>query len=66
MLGLLGNETRKWKEQHRFQLLSSLDTEFITQVACAEFHTLCLSDEGYVYAWGGSLHSVNNYTKIRN
>lgn len=60
VLGLLGVENKKWKEQHKFQKLASLDTEFITQVACAEFHSLCLTEEGHVYAWGGNLHNVKN------
>jgi prophage antirepressor-like protein len=58
VLGLLGFENKKWKEQHKFQKLSSLDLEYITQVACAEFHSLCLTNEGFVYAWGGNLHNV--------
>ncbi len=59
VLGLLGNDnTKKWKEQHKFQKLSNLDFENIVQVACAEFHTLCLTEEGCVYAWGGSLYNV--------
>ena len=58
MLGVLGFESRKWKEVNKFQLLSSLDTEFVTQIALAEFHSLCLTEEGVVYAWGGNLHSV--------
>jgi alpha-tubulin suppressor-like RCC1 family protein len=28
----------------------------IRQVACGDYHTLALSKEGWVYAWGGSLH----------
>lgn len=58
VLGILGVENKKWKEQHKFQRLSTLDTEFIIQVACAEFHSLCLTEDGYVYAWGGNLHNV--------
>ncbi len=26
------------------------------QVACGDYHTLCLTEFGKVYAWGGSLH----------
>ena len=25
-------------------------------VACGDYHTMCLSEEGHVYAWGGTLH----------
>lgn len=58
VLGLLGIENKKWKEQHKFQKISSLEFENIIQVACAEFHTLCLTKDGGVYAWGGNLHNV--------
>ena len=60
VLGLLGFENRKWKEQHKFQRMVSLDSEEITIVSCAEFHSLCLAKDGYVYTWGGNLHNVFN------
>lgn len=25
-------------------------------VACGDYHTLCLTEDGQVYAWGGTLH----------
>ena len=28
----------------------------VKQVACGDYHTLSLSEDGKVYAWGGSLH----------
>ena len=28
----------------------------VKQVACGDYHTLCLTNMGKVYAWGGSLH----------
>lgn len=28
----------------------------VRQVACGDYHTLCLLEDGKVYAWGGSLH----------
>jgi len=58
VFNLLGTESRKWKEQHKFQKLTLLENEVIVQVACAEFHTICLNDRGEVFSWGGTL-SVN-------
>jgi alpha-tubulin suppressor-like RCC1 family protein len=58
VLGLLGNDSKKWKEQHRFQKLNSLDNDFVIQVACAEFHSLCLTRDGHIFAWGGNLSNV--------
>ncbi len=34
-----------------------IENEKIVQVACAEFHTICLNDKGEVFSWGGT-HSV--------
>jgi len=28
----------------------------VKAVACGDYHTLCLSEEGQVFAWGGTLH----------
>ena len=28
----------------------------VKQVACGDYHTLSLTEDGKVYAWGGSLH----------
>ena len=28
----------------------------VKQVACGDYHTLCLLNDGSVYAWGGTLH----------
>ncbi len=66
VLGLLGNDNKKWKEQHRFQKLNTLDTEFVIDVACAEFHSLCLTREGHVYAWGGNLSNVRLFISLIN
>eukprot|EP00004_Rigifila_ramosa_P024507 TRINITY_DN7127_c0_g1_i1.p1 TRINITY_DN7127_c0_g1~~TRINITY_DN7127_c0_g1_i1.p1 ORF type:complete len:938 (+),score=202.27 TRINITY_DN7127_c0_g1_i1:1762-4575(+) len=32
--------------------LAALDADFVTQIACGEEHTLCLSRSGTVYCWG--------------
>ena len=28
----------------------------IKSVACGDYHTMALTEEGHVYAWGGTLH----------
>ena len=38
--------------------MTSLENEVIVQVKCAEFHSLCLTNEGKVYDWGGTLNKV--------
>ena len=32
-------------------------------VACGDYHTMCLSEEGHVYAWGGTLHKKTGEAK---
>lgn len=59
VLGLLGSDNKNWKEQHKFQKLVVLEEEYVTEVACAEFHSLCLTGKGSVYGWGGNLSNVN-------
>jgi len=39
-----------------FQIVPFLQNHVVKQVACGEFHTLCLLDSGVVYTWGGTLH----------
>ena len=36
--------------------VQGLDGHRITQVACGEFHTVVLSEEGIVFAWGSAQH----------
>ena len=39
------------------QKLTQIKTlQRVKQVACGDYHTLCLTEEGKVFAWGGSLH----------
>lgn len=59
VLNLLGTDNIKWKEQHKFLKMTLLENENFTQIACAEFHTLCLNEKGEVFTWGGA-HSVRN------
>lgn len=30
----------------------------VKQVACGDYHTLCLFEDGEVMGWGGTLHKV--------
>jgi alpha-tubulin suppressor-like RCC1 family protein len=39
----------------KFSKISSL-TATIKQIACGDYHTLALSKDGLVFAWGGSLY----------
>jgi alpha-tubulin suppressor-like RCC1 family protein len=39
-----------------FTQVTYLRDKVITQVACGDYHTLCLADDGSVYTWGGTLH----------
>ena len=64
LLGVLGLENSKWQEFHSFKKLQTLDNEFIVEVSCAEFHTLGLTKDGVVYAWGGNLHNVFFYSLL--
>jgi hypothetical protein len=41
-----------------FQPIPALRGLKIKQVECGDYHTLCLLDDGVVYAWGGTLHKV--------
>jgi len=34
-------------------LVSSLELEFITDIACGESHSMALSNKGEVFTWGG-------------
>lgn len=53
-LGLEGITTGSKKTFKPVELLSHVK---IKQVACGDYHTLALTTEGEVYAWGGSLHN---------
>lgn len=39
-----------------FTLVKGLQGKKVKQVACGDYHTLCLTDDGIVYTWGGTLH----------
>lgn len=54
-LGLEGITTGSKKSFKPVELLSM---HKVIQVACGDYHTMCLTELGKVYAWGGSLHNV--------
>ena len=58
MFGMLGSNNVQTITK-KFQLLSEIDgeNEFISEIACAEFHSLCLNDKGHIFAWGGNLYN---------
>lgn len=39
-----------------FTPVTSLKDRVVKQVACGDYHTLCLLEDGNVYTWGGTLH----------
>lgn len=42
----------------QFSLFPLSKTRKVKQVACGDYHTLCLLEEGKVLGWGGTLHKV--------
>jgi alpha-tubulin suppressor-like RCC1 family protein len=39
-----------------FTQVTALKDKVVTQVACGDYHTLCLLEDGTVWTWGGTLH----------
>lgn len=37
-------------------MTAEIPNAFVKQVSCGDYHTMCLLDNGEVYAWGGTLH----------
>ena len=55
--GKLGIQTQNGMHVTRFNLVQgALSGLKIKQVACGDYHTLCLTNDGQVFAWGGTLH----------
>lgn len=54
--GKLGIEELTMTSILKLQPINFLKGQKILDVACGDYHTLCLLDNGDVYAWGGSLH----------
>ena len=65
LFGLLGeiNEEKPYLNNEHYQKtfkpmkLFINKNEIITQIACAEFHSLALNKNGNIYAWGGNLYN---------
>ena len=54
--GKLGIEDLTTVNLPAFTLVPSLKDKVVVQVACGDYHTLCLLEDGSVYTWGGTLH----------
>ena len=53
--GKLGLEGMNKTNINRFQVVQSLSKKKVKQVSCGDYHTLCLTDDGTVYQFGGSI-----------
>jgi alpha-tubulin suppressor-like RCC1 family protein len=56
--GKLGLQNLNLMQVTRFNQIPQevLGSSKIVQVACGDYHTMCLTQNGQVYAWGGTLH----------
>lgn len=54
--GKLGIEDLSTISVMTFTPVPSLRDKVAKQVACGDYHTLCLLEDGSVYTWGGTLH----------
>ena len=54
--GKLGLEDLTMTSITKLQPLPFLKSQRVLDVACGDYHTLCLLETGEVYAWGGTLH----------
>eukprot|EP01017_Pseudomicrothorax_dubius_P028781 TRINITY_DN3446_c0_g2_i8.p1 TRINITY_DN3446_c0_g2~~TRINITY_DN3446_c0_g2_i8.p1 ORF type:complete len:445 (+),score=87.98 TRINITY_DN3446_c0_g2_i8:39-1373(+) len=54
--GKLGIEDLMMTNITRFQPVPALKGMIVREVACGDYHTLCLLETGVVFAWGGTLH----------
>lgn len=54
----LGLENITVGSKKTFKPVTLLANIKIRQVACGDYHTMCLTSDGIVYVWGGSLHNV--------
>lgn len=53
--GKLGIENLQKTNINKFQVVPSLHKKKVRQVACGDYHTLCLLEDGTVYQFGGSM-----------
>ncbi|CAG9327791.1 unnamed protein product [Blepharisma stoltei] len=54
--GKLGIEDLTTVSVLSFTPVTALKDKVVRQVACGDYHTLCLLEDGSVYTWGGTLH----------
>jgi len=59
LLGILGLDSFNWKNVTKFKKVELIERKNFIKIDCGEFHSLALTDEGNVYAWGGNLHNVS-------
>ena len=53
--------------EDKFIMIPGLRGVKISQVACGDYHTACVSEEGILYAWGGALNQrMSRRTSIRD
>jgi alpha-tubulin suppressor-like RCC1 family protein len=54
----LGIEKLMTSSIKSFKLVELMSEYKVVQVACGDFHTMCLTENGKIFVWGGSLHNV--------
>jgi alpha-tubulin suppressor-like RCC1 family protein len=52
--GKLGLEGVNKTNINKFQVIHALSKKIVKQVACSDYHTLCLTEDGTVYQFGGN------------
>jgi alpha-tubulin suppressor-like RCC1 family protein len=55
----LGIEKLMTSSIKSFKPVELMNDHKVAQVACGDFHTICLTENGKVFVWGGSLHNVS-------
>ena len=53
---IIGIENLRATNVLKFTLCTNMVSYKVKQVACGDYHTLCLLDDGTVHSWGGTLH----------
>ena len=43
-------------QDDKFCMILGLESVKIKQVACGDYHTACITEDGLMYTWGGSLN----------
>lgn len=60
--GKIGIPNLPYNNVVRPKLFPMSKEDCVVQVECAEFHTLCLFEDGRVFSWGGTLHKKTGNT----